>query len=106
MTESSHTQMMLPMNGKVTEAITQSNLKVLGDAPVMAMGSLYHAMEMNINQSVQAGHLMQGSVWNAAQATQAMLHYSQSLMQYCFDPFGMSHHLMTGMSQIGSSGSE
>ena len=31
-------------NGQVTDAITQTNVKVLGEAPAMAMGSLYQTM--------------------------------------------------------------
>ena len=30
-----------PVNGMITDAVTQANVKVLGDAPAMAMGSLY-----------------------------------------------------------------
>ena len=32
------------VNGQVTDAITQTNLKVLGEAPAMAMGSLYQTV--------------------------------------------------------------
>lgn len=31
------------VNSQITDAVTQSNVKVLGDAPAMAMGSLYQA---------------------------------------------------------------
>jgi len=31
------------VNSQVTDAITQANVKVLGDAPAMAMGNLYQA---------------------------------------------------------------
>ena len=34
----------LTVNGRVTDAITQTNVKVLGDAPAMAMGSLYQTI--------------------------------------------------------------
>lgn len=33
-----------PVNGQITDAVTQANVKVLGDAPAMAMGSLYQAL--------------------------------------------------------------
>ncbi|MBL4614622.1 MAG: RebB family R body protein [Magnetovibrio sp.] len=33
-----------PVNGQITDAVTQTNVKVLGDAPAMAMGALYQAM--------------------------------------------------------------
>lgn len=31
------------VNSQITDAITQANVKVLGDAPAMAMGNLYQA---------------------------------------------------------------
>lgn len=31
------------VNTQITDAITQANVKVLGDAPAMAMGNLYQA---------------------------------------------------------------
>jgi hypothetical protein len=33
-----------PVNGQITDAVTQSNVKVLGDAPAMALGSVYQAL--------------------------------------------------------------
>jgi hypothetical protein len=33
-----------PVNGQITDAVTQTNVKVLGDAPAMAMGSIYQSM--------------------------------------------------------------
>ena len=32
------------VNDQITDAVTQSNVKVLGEAPAMALGSLYQAM--------------------------------------------------------------
>lgn len=32
------------VNGQITDAVTQSNVKVLGDAPAMAMGSIYQSL--------------------------------------------------------------
>ncbi|HAO08631.1 MAG TPA: antirepresssor protein RebB [Chryseobacterium sp.] len=32
------------VNDQITDAVTQANVKVLGDAPAMAMGSIYQAM--------------------------------------------------------------
>lgn len=31
------------VNSQITDAVTQSNVKVLGDAPAVAMGNLYQA---------------------------------------------------------------
>jgi len=33
-----------PVNGQITDAVTQANVKVLGEAPAMAMGSIYQAL--------------------------------------------------------------
>ncbi|WP_372784958.1 RebB family R body protein [Phenylobacterium sp.] len=33
-----------PVNGMITDAVTQANVKVLGDAPAMAMGAIYQAL--------------------------------------------------------------
>ncbi|REC42336.1 MULTISPECIES: RebB family R body protein [Chryseobacterium] len=32
------------VNQQITDAVTQANVKVLGDAPAVAMGNLYQAM--------------------------------------------------------------
>lgn len=32
-----------PVNGQITDAVTQANLSVLGKAPAMAMGTIYQA---------------------------------------------------------------
>src|SRR5436305_11179673 len=33
-----------PVNGQITDAVTQANVKVLGDAPAMAMGAIYQSL--------------------------------------------------------------
>ena len=33
-----------PVNGQITDAVTQSNVKVLGDGPAMAMGAIYQSL--------------------------------------------------------------
>jgi uncharacterized membrane protein YcjF (UPF0283 family) len=33
-----------PVNSQITDAVTQTNVKVLGEAPATAMGSLYQTM--------------------------------------------------------------
>ncbi|SUX30007.1 RebB family R body protein [Chromobacterium vaccinii] len=33
-----------PVNSQITDAVTQSNVKVLGESPAMAMGSIYQTM--------------------------------------------------------------
>jgi len=32
------------VNGQITDAVTQANVKVLGDAPAMAMGAMYQSL--------------------------------------------------------------
>ncbi len=36
------------VNSQITDAVTQTNTKVLGEAPAMAMGSLYQSMAQNL----------------------------------------------------------
>lgn len=40
------------VNPQVTDSVTQSNLKVLGDAPAMAMGSLYQAAAHSLSMAM------------------------------------------------------
>ncbi len=32
------------VNGQITDAVTQSNVKILGDAPAMAMGAIFQSL--------------------------------------------------------------
>src|SRR5437588_2486325 len=32
------------VNGQITDSVTQANVKVLGDAPAMAMGAIYQSL--------------------------------------------------------------
>ena len=47
-----------PVNGQITDSVTQSNLAVLGNAPAVAMGAVYqsmsHSMGLMFQNSVQA----------------------------------------------------
>ena len=36
------------VNAQITDAVSQSNVKVLGDAPAMALGNLYQAISQTI----------------------------------------------------------
>jgi hypothetical protein len=56
------------VNPQITDAVTQTNVKVLGEAPAMAMGSLYQTMAQSL------GILMQ----NAVSAQQSMNTISQA----------------------------
>ena len=33
-----------PVNGQITDAVTQTNVKVVADAPAMAMGTIYQSL--------------------------------------------------------------
>ncbi|WP_193185281.1 RebB family R body protein [Nisaea sediminum] len=33
-----------PVNGQITDSVTQANVKVLGDSPAMAMGAIYQSL--------------------------------------------------------------
>jgi hypothetical protein len=67
------------VNDQITDAVTETNVKVLGEAPAMAMGALYQAMahssgmmfENSVNAQQQVNMLMQ-----AATAQGVMLLYS------------------------------
>lgn len=41
------------VNDQVTDAVTQSNVKVLADAPAMAMGNLYQATAQALANAAQ-----------------------------------------------------
>jgi len=42
-----------PVNDQITDAVTQSNVKVLGDAPAQAMSSLYQATAQALANAAQ-----------------------------------------------------
>ena len=41
------------LNGQITDAVTQANLKVLGEAPAEALGTLYQTIAQAVGLSVQ-----------------------------------------------------
>jgi len=43
-----------PVSTQVTNAVTQANVKVLGDAPAMTIGNVYQAMYHSIGQAMNA----------------------------------------------------
>jgi hypothetical protein len=69
------------VNPQITDAVTQSNVKVLGDAPTMAMAAIYQSLAHS------TGLLFENAV--AAQQNQAILAQAattQGVMQiYSFD---------------------
>lgn len=43
-TDAAVTAFPTPVNSQITDAVTQENVKVLGEAPAMAMGTIYQAL--------------------------------------------------------------
>ncbi len=41
------------VNSQITDAVSQSNVKVLGDAPAMALGGLYQAVAQALSLAAQ-----------------------------------------------------
>ena len=41
------------VNGQITDAVTQTNVKVLGEAPAQALGTLYQVMSHAVGMSIQ-----------------------------------------------------
>lgn len=42
-----------PVNPQITDAVTQTNVKVLGESPAMAMGLIYQTMAHSANLVMQ-----------------------------------------------------
>jgi len=57
-----------PVNGQITDAVTQANVKVLGDAPAMAMGALYQSMSHSTGILFENATSSQQQLGIAAQA--------------------------------------
>ena len=58
-----------PVNGQITDAVTQANVKVLGDAPAQAMGCLFQATAQAL---AIAAHNATAQQQNAATLSQAI----------------------------------
>ena len=72
-----------PVNGQITDAVTQSNVTVLGDSPAMAMGNLYQVSAQAFGLMMQnaAAAQQQANVMAQAATTQgvAMLYSLNTL---------------------------
>lgn len=51
-----------PVNSQITDAVTQTNVKVLGEAPAQAMAALYQTMAHSISLSMQNAMQAQGGL--------------------------------------------
>ena len=63
------------VNSQITDAVTQANVKVLADAPAMAMGSLYQAIAQAAGLAAQ----------NATANQQAANQVSQAVATRCVE---------------------
>lgn len=61
------------LNGQITDAVTQANVEVLGNAPAQAMATTYQAN----------AHAMSLAMQNAATNQQTMAALSQSIVTRC-----------------------
>ncbi len=63
------------LNSQITDAVTQSNVKVVGEAPAMAMANVYQAMSHSIGISMQnaVGQQQQQNTLAQAASTQGVM---------------------------------
>jgi hypothetical protein len=57
-----------PVNDQITDAVTQTNVKILGDAPAMAMGTIYQSMSHSTGILFENATSSQQQLGIAAQA--------------------------------------
>ena len=51
-----------PVNQQVTDAVTQTNVKVLGEAPAQSMALVYQSMAHSISLAMQNAQQAQGGL--------------------------------------------
>ncbi len=61
------------VNGQITDAVTQSNVKVLGDAPATAMGNLYQAVGSSLGLSAEQQQEALHKAWASTTTSVAAL---------------------------------
>lgn len=61
-----------PVNGQITDAVTQSNVHVLAGAPAQAMGSLYQATAQALANAAHNATAAQQQAHTLAQAATTM----------------------------------
>ncbi|MGO1119709.1 RebB family R body protein [Rhodovibrionaceae bacterium A322] len=57
-----------PVNAQITDAVTQTNVKVLGEAPAQAMGLVYQSMAHSISLAMQNAMQTQGGLQQISNA--------------------------------------
>ncbi|POZ63827.1 RebB family R body protein [Chromobacterium alticapitis] len=71
------------VNNQITDAVTQSNVKVLGEAPAMAMGSIYQTMAHSTGilfENAVSAQQQQNTLAQAAANMGVMQIYSMNTM--------------------------
>ncbi|CAG9211659.1 R body protein RebB-like protein [Paraburkholderia tropica] len=71
------------VNNQITDAVTQSNVKVLGEAPAMAMGSIYQTMAHSTGilfENAVSAQQQQNTLAQAAANQGVMQIYSMNTM--------------------------
>jgi hypothetical protein len=58
-----------PVNPQITDAVTQANVKVLGDAPAMALANLYQASAQALSNAAHNATTAQQNANTVLQAT-------------------------------------
>lgn len=71
-TPSTATSFPTSVNSQITDAITQANTKVLGDAPAIAMGNLYQATAQALSNAAHNATTAQQQSYITAQASTTM----------------------------------
>ncbi|WP_096702229.1 RebB family R body protein [Magnetospirillum sp. 15-1] len=63
------------VNDQITDSVTQANVKVLGDAPAIAMGNLYAATAQALSNAAHnaTNNQQQSYVTSQAATTQAIM---------------------------------
>lgn len=61
-----------PVNSQITDAVTQANVKVLGDAPAIAMGNLFQATAQALANAAHNATSAQQQSFVTAQAAATM----------------------------------
>ena len=51
-----------PVNSQITDAVTQSNVKVLGEAPAQSMALVYQTMAHSISLAMENAQQAQGGL--------------------------------------------
>lgn len=60
------------VNDQITDSVTQANVKVLGDAPAVAMGNLYQATAQALGNAAHNATMLQQQAGVTAQAATTM----------------------------------